>query len=223
MVLRLCDAFVSDDDALQVLSNHIRPCYLPLVKFRRHGLVLTREPFIRSLLLAVYNSAIANLKSKGQIAVPEDSGRNMLGVLDETGTLEYGQVFVQFTSLKSSDKAPRLKPVTRVLTGTVLVTKCPCLHPGDVRKFEAVDVPALHHIRDCIVFPAKGHRPHPNEMAGSDLDGDEYVVIAEKDLLFPRDNVEPMVFSDHAFKADAPQDLVCSLFCCFVAFNLQLH
>ncbi|XP_075528530.1 uncharacterized protein LOC142560369 [Dermacentor variabilis] len=207
MVLRLCDAFVSDDDALQVLSNHVRPCYLPLVKFCRQGLVLTREPFIRSLLLAVYNSAIANLKSKGQIAVPEDSGRNMLGVLDETGTLEYGQVFVQFTSLKSSDKASRLKPVTRVVTGTVLVTKCPCLHPGDVRKFEAVDVPALHHIRDCIVFPAKGHRPHPNEMAGSDLDGDEYVVIVEKDLLFPRDNVEPMVFSDHAFKADAPQDL----------------
>ncbi|KAH6941071.1 hypothetical protein HPB50_013214 [Hyalomma asiaticum] len=207
MVLRMCDAFVNDDDALQLLSTHVHARYLPLVKFHRLGLVLTREPFIRSLLLAVYNSLIANLKSKSQIAVPEDSGRNMLGVLDETGTLEYGQVFVQFTSLKSGDNTSRVKPVTRVVTGTVLVTKCPCLHPGDVRKFKAVDVPALHHIRDCIVFPAKGHRPHPNEMAGSDLDGDEYVVIAEKDLLFPGNNVEPMVFSDNALKADTPQDL----------------
>lgn len=207
MVLHLCDAFVNNDDALQLLSTHVHARYLPLVKFHRLGLVLTREPFVRSLLLAVYNSLIANLKSKSQIAVPEDSGRNMLGVLDETGTLEYGQVFVQFTSLKSGDNTSRLKPVTRVITGTVLVTKCPCLHPGDVRKFKAVDMPALHHIRDCIVFPAKGHRPHPNEMAGSDLDGDEYVVIAEKDLLFPGNNVEPMVFSDNALKADTPQDL----------------
>ncbi|KAL1482104.1 hypothetical protein MTO96_034027 [Rhipicephalus appendiculatus] len=181
MVLRLCDAFVSDDEALQVLSVHIRTGHLPLVKFRRQGLVLTREPFIRSLLLAVYNSMIANLKSKSHIAVPEDSGRNMLGVLDETGTLEYGQVFVQFTSLRSGDKTSR--PATRVITGTVLVTKCPCLHPGD------------------------GRRPHPNEMAGSDLDGDEYVVIAEKDLLFPGDNAAPMIFSDYAFKADTLQDL----------------
>ncbi|XP_049275098.1 uncharacterized protein LOC119404959 isoform X2 [Rhipicephalus sanguineus] len=156
MVLRLCDAFVSDDDALQVLSVRIRTGHLPLIKFRRQGMVLTREPFIRSLLLAVYNSMIANLKSKSHIAVPEDSGRNMLGVLDETSTLEYGQVFVQFTSLRSGDKTS--KPTTRVITG-------------------------------------------------SDLDGDEYVVIAEKDLLFPGDNAAPMVFSDYAFKADTLQDL----------------
>lgn len=46
------------------------------------------------------------------------------------------------------------------------MTKSPCHHPGDVRKFFAVDVPELHHIVDCIVFPQNGPRPHPNEMAG---------------------------------------------------------
>ena len=29
--------------------------------------------------------------------MPADIGRQMLGVMDETGTLEYGQVFVQFS------------------------------------------------------------------------------------------------------------------------------
>ena len=32
-----------------------------------------------------------------RIAVPDQYGRNMLGVLDETKTLKYGQVFVQYS------------------------------------------------------------------------------------------------------------------------------
>lgn len=33
---------------------------------------------------------------KNKIPLPQDEGRNMFGVVDETGTLEYGQVFVQY-------------------------------------------------------------------------------------------------------------------------------
>ena len=42
--------------------------------------------------------------------------------------------------------------------GTVTVSKMPALHPGDVRKLEAVAanrVPGLTHMRDVIVFPRK--------------------------------------------------------------------
>ncbi|KAH6941045.1 hypothetical protein HPB50_012726 [Hyalomma asiaticum] len=194
MLLQLCDSLVNDGAALRVLGTYANTS-LPFAKLLVNGVSLSREPFIRSMILAVYESLLGKfgLKEKGRIAIPPEKGRNMLGVLDETGTLEYGQVFVH-TCFKLHRLC--LTVADHPTLGTVLVTKCPCLHPGDVRKFEAVDVPALRHIRDCIVFPAKGPRPHPNEMAGSDLDGDEYIVIWEKDLFFPGPNRQPMVFSD---------------------------
>ncbi|UJR11489.1 hypothetical protein I4U23_015669 [Adineta vaga] len=118
-----------------------------------------------------YSSAKEDLL-KNKIPLPLNEGRNMFGVVDETGILEYGQVFIQYKDLDSTNENRYI-----VLTGEVLVAKMPCLHPGDFRRLTAVNVPKLQTcIRDCIVFPQKGSRPHPNEMSGSDLDGDQYWV-----------------------------------------------
>lgn len=107
----------------------------------------------------------------------------MFGIVDETGILEYGQVFCQYTFLEretlddmnvNNRGRPNFHSETkRVVRGKIVVTKNPCHHPGDLRTFEAVDVPELRHLVDCIVFPQKGHRPHPNEISGSDLDGEK--------------------------------------------------
>ncbi|KAL3252336.1 hypothetical protein MRX96_017656 [Rhipicephalus microplus] len=185
MLVQLCDALINDGTALRVLGTYANTS-LPFAKLLVNGMSLSREPLTRAIILAICESLLVGLKEKSRIAIPPEKGRNMNGTPD-SGNNHAGS--------------------TQVLTGTVLVTKCPCLHPGDVRKFEAVDVPALHHIRDCIVFPAKGPRPHPNEMAGSDLDGDEYIVIWEPDLFFPGSNREPMVFSDTSVGAPSTGNL----------------
>jgi RNA-dependent RNA polymerase len=82
------------------------------------------------------------------------------------------------------------------VVGTVVVAKNPCLHPGDIRILEAVDVPELHHLVDCLVFPQNGERPHPNEASGSDLDGDLYFVTWDEKLIPPgKKSWNPMDYS----------------------------
>ncbi|XP_047307594.1 probable RNA-dependent RNA polymerase 1 [Impatiens glandulifera] len=147
-----------------------------------------KEPFLSMMLQTFRAAKLLELRTKSRIFIPK--GRGMMGCLDETKTLEYGQVFVQY-----SDAGHRYsRNETIVITGKVVVAKNPCLHPGDVRVLLAVDVPRLHHMVDCVVFPQKGERPHPNECSGSDLDGDIYFVCWDKDLIPPR-QCQPMDYT----------------------------
>ncbi|XP_058184041.1 RNA-dependent RNA polymerase 1-like [Rhododendron vialii] len=151
------------------------------------------EPFLSMMLQTFRAAKLFEIRTKTRVFVPR--GRSMMGCLDETRTLEYGEVFVQISeagnrsfhdnsllviSKSNSDQG------NRIVKGEVFVAKNPCLHPGDVRVLKAVDVPALHHMVDCVVFPQKGMRPHPNECSGSDLDGDIYFVCWDPDLVPPQ-------------------------------------
>ncbi|KAM7488846.1 hypothetical protein LguiB_026330 [Lonicera macranthoides] len=158
------------------------------------------EPFLSMMLQVFRSSKLLELRTKARIFVPR--GRAMMGCLDETRTLNYGQVFVQFSRagqrpfpinlLLLSDESGSDKPM--IVVGKVVVAKNPCLHPGDVHVLKAVDVPALHHMVDCVVFPQKGKRPHPNECSGSDLDGDIYFVCWDPDLIPPQQD-RPMDYT----------------------------
>ncbi|KAL3751152.1 hypothetical protein ACJRO7_012034 [Eucalyptus globulus] len=159
------------------------------------------EPFLSMMLRTFCQSKLLDMRTKSRIFVPK--GRLMMGCLDETGTLEYGQVFVQVSGIgnlpiesKKKLKSSRNKsPLnTFIFEEEMVVAKNPCLHPGDVLVLEAVDVLSLHHMVDCIVFPQKGERPHPNECSGSDLDGDMYFVSWDPDLI-PPDFCPPMDYT----------------------------
>eukprot|EP00479_Gromia_sphaerica_P002097 TRINITY_DN124_c0_g1_i1.p1 TRINITY_DN124_c0_g1~~TRINITY_DN124_c0_g1_i1.p1 ORF type:complete len:99 (+),score=11.39 TRINITY_DN124_c0_g1_i1:106-402(+) len=81
------------------------------------------------------------------------------------------------------------------MKGRVAVLRNPCLHLGDVLVLEAVDVPALRHLENVVVFPARGPRPHPNETSGGDLDGDQFLCINDPDLVPKCSSFEAMDYS----------------------------
>ncbi|KAJ7530357.1 hypothetical protein O6H91_14G000500 [Diphasiastrum complanatum] len=140
-----------------------------MVQMLQAGYHPQTEPYLNSLLQVFRASQLLMLRTKSRILVPK--GRCLMGCLDETGILEYGEAFVQVSPtpgtrslLKDGLDAPRDgcgvsgQESACVVQGHVVVAKNPCLHPGDVRVLRAVNVPSLRHMVDCIVFPQRGPR-----------------------------------------------------------------
>jgi RNA-dependent RNA polymerase len=165
--------------------------------------VQVKEPFLLSLLHLWRAWSIKLLKEKAKIIV--EKGAFLLGVTDETGTLrghinskarpgspvdvnDLPQVFIQVP-----DKTKKGNYV--VIDGPCLVGRNPSLFPGDIRMVRAVNVPALHHLRDVIVFPQLGDRDIPGMCSGGDLDGDDFFCIWDKALTPKEWNVEPISYT----------------------------
>ena len=84
-----------------------------------------------------------------------------MGCIDETGLLKENEVFIQCSTVCLYEEslahfeAKKSEPYF-VVKSRVAVAKNPCMHPGDIRVLNAIDVPELRHMVDCIVFPACG-------------------------------------------------------------------
>lgn len=108
------------------------------------------DPFISGILRTIQAACVRSIQTRARI--PVKHAVNVIGVLDELTVLKDGQVFLQTGG--------------EVVLGKVVVTRFPCLYPGDIRVLEAVDKPGLHHLHEVVVFPAVGKRPHPSQMSG---------------------------------------------------------
>lgn len=130
-----------------------------------------RDVFLKTVVEHVVLRELRLLKHKARI--PVDQGVTLFGIMDETGYLEEGEIYVTFDN--SHDRIAR--PPRR---GPVLVTRSPALHPGDIKWVTMVTPPKespLRHLRNCIVFSQHGERDLPSQLSGGDLDGDLYSVI----------------------------------------------
>ncbi len=108
---------------------------------------------------------------RSRILIPQS--RLLFGVCDPLGLLKDGEYAVRVTS--DADGVPKT-----VIGTQVLVTRNPCLHPGDLQKFKAVQHDRFSYLNDCIVFPTKGKRPSADLISRGDLDGDKCMEIYPK-------------------------------------------
>jgi len=60
------------------------------------GVPLTVEPFFRSVIAAVYHDHLHDLLKRSRIKLDPRKSRLMMGVMDETGILQYGEVRATF-------------------------------------------------------------------------------------------------------------------------------
>ena len=87
-----CKGMLVDEKlAIQQLSSGAKTG-VAYVNLCNMGLNLTAEPYFKGLLGALYRDRIHNLLSKARILLPREEARLMIGVMDETGILEPGEV-----------------------------------------------------------------------------------------------------------------------------------
>lgn len=139
------------------------------------------DPFFLGVERTLRQRGFINLKNKSNILV--NKAARLIGVLDEYGVLEKDEVFVQIRG--TMDEVETEKDI-ELIKGKVIVTRNPCLHPGDIRVMNAVYHENLKHFVNCVVFPQKGPRPVTSEISGGDLDGDLFYVSWDERLIPPK-------------------------------------
>ena len=163
-------------------------------KMNSCGINKTNDRLMKSLMESNLQILYNDIKNKARIYIKDSA--YVIGIMDEYNILEYGQAFLHI----------KRKNFDLILNKKCTIAKCPCLHPGDVRildfkKYEeGVEETEKYKVfekyENVLIFPSKGKRPHPNECSGSDLDGDNYFVFYDHDLILDEKYVsEPMNYT----------------------------
>ncbi|KAJ3575291.1 hypothetical protein NP233_g1206 [Leucocoprinus birnbaumii] len=133
---------------------------------------LQNDPFYDQLLRVSIYHTLRDLKNGARIPIPD--AWTLVGVADTHHFLEEKEIFA---CIKKPDGE------VTYLEGHVLVSRSPCVHPGDVQIAIAIGRPpenspfAEEPLPNTVVFSIKGNRPLPSCLGGGDLDGDVYSLL----------------------------------------------
>jgi RNA-dependent RNA polymerase len=89
--------------------------------------------------------ALREIKHRAHIPVPDSC--TLLGVSDEWDCLQEGEIYATIFDEQTG--------VSQYITGRVLLTRSPQIHPGDLQFATAVRRPELSHLKNVIVFSCK--------------------------------------------------------------------
>ncbi|KAI6794009.1 RdRP-domain-containing protein [Hortaea werneckii] len=199
-------AMTDQHKAIQQLSRNVdlSQTTLILADMIFDGFMDANDPFMISCLRLWRAWMLKYLKEKARI--PVEQGAFVLGCVDETATLkshrnedlsaenllqDQAQLPEIFLQISDPDHKGRYK----IVEGVCVLTRNPSLHPGDARVVRAVDVEALHHLKNCVVLPQTGDRDLASMCSGGDLDGDDYLVIWDTDLIPSEWDYPPMDYA----------------------------
>ncbi|CDW74505.1 rna-directed rna polymerase [Stylonychia lemnae] len=179
------------------------------LNFDRKVFRMEKEPIFQAILQNMVLGLAVNLKKKARIRIKNSCV--LIGVIDETGSLNDGEIFVKINRSsydldnaqdiiseeldKNYDNMTKNTNAQVIFTyedqqisGKVIVTKNPCSHPGDIRLLTAIGpederCQVFEELINVIVFPSKGYRPEQHKMSGGDLDGDVYMCIWDDQIV----------------------------------------
>ncbi|KAF9874428.1 RNA-dependent RNA polymerase [Colletotrichum karsti] len=158
-------------------------CFLPtfVKSLDRYGIDYRRDNFLRTMVESIVLQELRLLKHKARIPVPK--GVTLFGIMDETGFLREGEVYIAYDTYR---RPGRVMIDNSLKDGPVLVTRSPALHPGDIQLVKMRTPPPGHplrNLRNCIAFSQHGKRDLPSQLSGGDLDGDLYNIIWDREAI----------------------------------------
>jgi RNA-dependent RNA polymerase len=185
LLMELAKAMIDEKTAMDVLQKNVdfNHSSITISEMIRSGFMASREPFVMALLQLWKTWMMKYLKEKAKLPVAK--GAHLLGTADELGVLrgwyktdkpnDLPEIFLKID--------PDQSGVYTVVEGVCILARNPSLHPGDIRVVRAVNQPKLRHLRNVIVLPTTGDRDLGSMCSGGDLDGDDYLVIWDPDLI----------------------------------------
>ena len=148
------------------------------------------DPFLRKKLQQIAKKSYSKLLYKS--AVPIEQSTYLMGVADPLNVLEENEVFIVGHTK---------------IVGDILISRNPCQHPGDIRKFTAVNNSELHDFvgyynrqsSGGVFFSTKGDRAPADLLSNGDYDGDLFWICWDQELVKLMDEnfgAAPVDFAD---------------------------
>ena len=166
---------LSDDNSLYYEVKNKLSYFIPTFEyFFKKGVNLSNEPLFSQFINIIVYSKLLNIKYNGRLN--DKKSVCLMGVIDETNTLEEDQVYIHLIYSTENSK------INKILNRKVIIYRSPSLYPGDIKLLNAVNNPSLSHMVNVVVFSKKGNRPIFNQISGGDLDGDRYFISYNNDI-----------------------------------------
>ena len=165
-------------------DNQMRQAGNSLLRLTQAGFDPLLEPYLQLELAKLSDEAVRGLKA-GKLTLPDSY--TLPGMPDFTGSLAPGEICV----VVNGHALPRPMGLREGEAFEVLVYGSPGMHPGDLHKVAVCYPEALREMisgsdpsrSHGIFFSTRGERSLADMIAGGDFDGDEYSVIAWRELV----------------------------------------